>query len=229
MFLQAKEPSGSTRSSYVPPGKGTFRKYSFLVRSSRQMFLQALDCQGRARPSTTSRLAQRQSQIPRCQANASTDIEQHEGHNTHPEPDPVRRDRRARHPLASRGQPATRFPHRQRGTRAIGGPGASDADVTPTSRPYGGDEGRRAALWRTYVADFAGDSAVLARWYGPAVWPACWSGSGDMWGWRRGMLRPAMLLLFCMGRASSFCFVRARCRVSTRWWGRVFCAWHHGW
>ncbi|KAH6854769.1 hypothetical protein B0I37DRAFT_350040 [Chaetomium sp. MPI-CAGE-AT-0009] len=50
--------------------------------------------------------------------------------------------------------------------------------ATPASGPYGGGEGRRAALWRTHIADFAGDrsapagdSAVLERWYGPAAWP----------------------------------------------------------
>ena len=46
--------------------------------------------------------------------------------------------------------------------------------ATPVSCPYGGTaSGRRAALWRTYIGDFAGerrapaaDAAVLERWYG---------------------------------------------------------------
>ncbi|KAK3298703.1 uncharacterized protein B0H64DRAFT_80781 [Chaetomium fimeti] len=57
--------------------------------------------------------------------------------------------------------------------------------ATPVSCPYGGGaEGRRAALWRTYIGDFAGDrsapagdSAVLERWYGPGPWPRGFSTS----------------------------------------------------
>jgi hypothetical protein len=50
--------------------------------------------------------------------------------------------------------------------------------ATPVSCPYGGtDSDRRAALWRTYIGDFAGErsapagaaAAVLEGWYGPGI------------------------------------------------------------
>jgi hypothetical protein len=59
--------------------------------------------------------------------------------------------------------------------------------ATPLSCPYGGEAGRKTALWRTYIADLAGDrsapkhhSAFRKRWYGRASWPYGFSSSTDM-------------------------------------------------
>ncbi|KAK4039719.1 heterokaryon incompatibility protein-domain-containing protein [Parachaetomium inaequale] len=59
--------------------------------------------------------------------------------------------------------------------------------AAPLSCPYGGDAGRKAALWRTYIADFAGDrsapkhhSAFMECWYGRASWPYGFSSPADI-------------------------------------------------